>query len=236
MIPGYVESIELHGFAIAPNAVSSETKTSLIDELRELSLRETAISRRQSVYSIRNLLRLSPAIHELANSSAIRSFVEPVLGPDVFAVRAIYFDKTPENNWPVAWHQDVAVPIKHKIAVAGFGPWTIKTGILHALAPAWVLEKMLTIRLHLDETTLANGALRVIPGSHRQGRLSPEEIRTQAAQSPAIACEVAAGDILAMRPLLLHASSPALHPSHRRVLHLEFASHQLPEGLEWNCA
>lgn len=37
-----------------------------------------------------------------------------------------------------------------------------------------------------------------------------------------------------MRPLLLHASSPALAPAHRRVLHLEYAAAPLPPGLEWH--
>ena len=36
-----------------------------------------------------------------------------------------------------------------------------------------------------------------------------------------------------MRPLLVHASSPATVPSRRRVVHLEFAAAELPSPLEW---
>jgi len=32
---------------------------------------------------------------------------------------------------------------------------------------------------------------------------------------------------------VLHASSPAKSPSHRRVIHIEYASGTLPEGLRW---
>ena len=36
-----------------------------------------------------------------------------------------------------------------------------------------------------------------------------------------------------MRPLLLHASSPSRVPGHRRVVHLDFAAVQLPNGMRW---
>jgi len=36
-----------------------------------------------------------------------------------------------------------------------------------------------------------------------------------------------------MRPLILHASSCAQEASARRVLHIEFASEELPGGLDW---
>ena len=42
-----------------------------------------------------------------------------------------------------------------------------------------------------------------------------------------------AGGVLAFFPLLLHSSSPAARPGHRRVVHLEFAAATLPQGLEW---
>ena len=37
-----------------------------------------------------------------------------------------------------------------------------------------------------------------------------------------------------MRPLLVHASSSCSKPEPRRVIHLEFASDELPDGLEWH--
>jgi hypothetical protein len=47
-------------------------------------------------------------------------------------------------------------------------------------------------------------------------------------------CTVGAGGVVLMRPLLLHASSPATVAGHRRVIHLEFAAADLPGGLEWH--
>jgi ectoine hydroxylase-related dioxygenase (phytanoyl-CoA dioxygenase family) len=55
-----------------------------------------------------------------------------------------------------------------------------------------------------------------------------------AREIPEVICCLNAGDALVMRPLLLHASSPARKPDHRRVIHLEFApANLLPAGLSW---
>jgi ectoine hydroxylase-related dioxygenase (phytanoyl-CoA dioxygenase family) len=99
--------------------------------------------------------------------------------------------------------------------------------------PAEVLASILTVRLHLDDADEAGGALKVVPGSHRYGRLSPAEIQRLKGSAGVVTCAVKRGGALLMRPLLLHASSAAARPLHRRVLHLEYSAHKLPGGLEW---
>jgi hypothetical protein len=93
---------------------------------------------------------------------------------------------------------------------------------------------MLTTRLHLDDCDETNGALRVLPGSHRLGRLSAQRIRQLRERHPDYVCHLNAGDALLMRPLLLHASSRSQSNRHRRVLHIEYAAFPLPEPLEWH--
>jgi ectoine hydroxylase-related dioxygenase (phytanoyl-CoA dioxygenase family) len=92
---------------------------------------------------------------------------------------------------------------------------------------------MLAVRVHLDDCGPENGALRVLPGSHREGRLSDADVDRWRAEVPELLCAARAGDALLMRPLLLHASSAAVSPAHRRVLHFEFGAGNLPAGLEW---
>ena len=104
---------------------------------------------------------------------------------------------------------------------------------MHVQAPAEILEGMVTVRLHLDACRKENGALRVLPGSHTAGRLTPEQIQAFRKQAAEVACETGLGSALLMKPLLLHASSPATQPGHRRVVHLEYACEPLPNGLEW---
>jgi hypothetical protein len=49
-----------------------------------------------------------------------------------------------------------------------------------------------------------------------------------------VVCEVRRGGVVTMCPLLLHASAKSATPGHRRVIHVEYACDDLPEGLEWN--
>ena len=155
-----------------------------------------------------------------------------VLNP--FVVRVLLFDKTPGANWAVGWHQDPAIAVREQIDTPGFSGWSLKAGVLHVHPPAEILARMLTLRLHLDPCGPENGPLRVIPGSHSLGRLSEAEIQRHASNSEAVSCTSPRGGVLAMRPLLLHASSPATQPNHRRVLHLEFACDELPVPLQWH--
>jgi ectoine hydroxylase-related dioxygenase (phytanoyl-CoA dioxygenase family) len=183
---------------------------------------------------VRNLLDDSPAVRELATSETVRSVAEAVLGPHCFAVRAILFDKTPRANWKVVWHQDVTIAVRERANVPGFGPWSEKEGVVHVQPPVELLERMLAVRVHLDDCGADNGPVRVLPGSHRVGRLSAEAIdQWREGQAP-VDCLAERGSILAFRPLILHASSPAKAPAHRRVVHIEFAADELPAPLDWH--
>lgn len=184
---------------------------------------------------VRNLLEISAEVRALAESPAVRGVVEAVLGAGAFAVRALLFDKTPATNWKVAWHQDRTVAVRERREVPGFGPWTVKAGVPHAQAPASVLERMLAVRVHLDPCGAGNGPIRFLPGSHRGGKLSPAAIEEWRRREPACVGLAPRGALLAFRPLLLHASSAAEQPGHRRVVHLELAAEDLPAPLEWHC-
>jgi hypothetical protein len=226
------DEIEQNGFAIRENILSPSEVIHLLEAIAQIDDPGT-LQRRNSVYAVRNLLDASPGIRELANSAPIRALVEPILGPEAFAVRGILFDKIADANWKVPWHQDVTIAVQERIETEGFGPWSIKADILHIQPPAHILENMLSVRLHLDPCHANNGALRVIPGSHSRGRIPEDQIPAIREQSQEIVCESGVGGALLMRPLLLHASSPSQLPNHRRVIHLDFAAVTLPNGLRW---
>ncbi|MCC6235760.1 MAG: phytanoyl-CoA dioxygenase family protein [Verrucomicrobiales bacterium] len=148
-------------------------------------------------------------------------------------VRSLLFDKTPDENWPVAWHQDTTIAVAEQLEVAGYGPWSFKDGAVHVQPPAGLLAQMISLRVHLDDTPPENGALRVIPGSHRHGRLSLATIQ-ELRHQPEVVCSCAPGDVLLMHPLILHASRRASEPARRRVLHYEYApGDALDPRLRW---
>ncbi len=239
--------IEQHGFALVPQAIAPDIVSALLaaiettlDNSREnsdakdsdASVRRNS-SKSDSIYAIRNLLDAVPAVRDAVQSASIRSLVEPVLKPGCFPVRGILFDKTPGANWKVPWHQDLSIAVREKIAVPGFGPWSVKAGVPHVQPPAAILEQMLTLRLHLDDCDETNGPLRVLPGSHQTGKLSAASIRDWCERCAPISCPLPRGGALLMRPLLLHASSSAVSPAHRRVVHIEWAAQELHGGLQW---
>lgn len=214
--------LENQGFAIVPDVIGRVAREELLS-----SLGPTSGAGR------RGLLGL-PAVAALARSSRLFDILRPHFPSEPFPVRAIYFDKSSEANWLVPWHQDLTLAVRSRVEVPGFGPWSTKDGIPHVQPPVALLEQMLSVRLHLDEADASNGALRVLPGSHRLGRLSAEQITELRIRQAEELCTACAGDALLMRPLLLHASSRSVSPRHRRILHIEYAAFELPPGLNWH--
>jgi hypothetical protein len=218
------EFLKDNGFLILRSAFSSGAVSHLLNALSDLP----------SAHAHRNLLS-HPAIAHLATSNEACALVRPFLG-NARPVRGILFDKLPGANWKVPWHQDLSIAVKSRHDVAGYGPWSVKDGVPHVQPPAAVLEQMLTLRLHLDDCFNDNGPVRVVPGSHRLGILAPEEIAAARSSSAEVTTALPAGGVLLMRPLLLHASSPAASPKHRRVIHIEYANVELPPPLQWHAA
>jgi hypothetical protein len=196
---------------------------------------EEALARAPLVRSragARHAMRIA-AVAELARSARLLQIVTPVLGAGALPYRATLFDKSRASNWLVSWHQDTALPLRARANVSGWGPWSEKSGIAYAHAPARALEAVLALRIHLDDSTSSNGPLRVLPGTHTHGVLSDEAVHRLAQEHSQVECLAARGDVLAMRPLLVHASSKARSDAPRRVLHIEYAaSLHLEQGLE----
>jgi hypothetical protein len=214
--------IEKLGFAFAREVLSPQECEELITLLGPV----TGAGRRH--------LLADPAVARLATSERLLGLIRPHLVEGPSAVRAIYFDKSPDANWLVPWHQDLTLAVRERIDLPEFGPWSIKDGMPHVQPPSHLLAQMLTLRLHLDDADESNGALRVLPGSHSHGKLNAAQIGTWRDTQAAFTCRAKAGDALLMRPLLLHASSRSTNSAHRRILHIEYAGFALPAGLHWH--
>jgi hypothetical protein len=156
-----------------------------------------------------------------------------ILGAAARPVRAILFDKTAENNWAVPWHQDRTIAVRERHEVAGFGPWSIKAGVVHVEPPFDIIENMITIRAHLDDCADDNAPLLVVPGSHRLGRVAAGETAGIAQTNGHAACLAGAGDLWIYATSIVHASERARNPRRRRVLQVDYASGELPGGLQW---
>ena len=207
------------GFALAGGALSAS----------ELNALDQGLPIVVHGAGVRNLIS-NAAVAAILRRPAIRDLVHRVLGSGAVAYRATLFDKHAGANWAVPWHQDLSIPVNERVASNHWSCWCEKAGVLHAQPPADVLDQILTVRVHIDAAPVENGPLRVIPGSHRLGRISAEALPQITRSVPASTCVANPGDLLWMRPLLIHASSRATSPSRRRILHVEFASTAVAHG------
>ena len=219
------------GFAILPDLYTDAEVAALLQCVESAPASGPNFRRSQEVFAIRDLVGEVPGLWPLLDTAALRTLLTQLFPAGCHLVKAIYFDKPALSNWLVAWHQDLMINVDRRLNLAGFGPWTSKAEGVSVQPPVSVLENVCTLRIHLDNCDASNGALKVVPGTHRQGALLPA---AWAALTPAAeVCAVRAGGAMLMRPLLLHASNRSTSPRPRRVIHLEFASAELPAGLQW---
>lgn len=168
-----------------------------------------------------------------AADGALTRAASELMGSRCHPVRILLFDKTPQANWAVPWHQDRTIAVKERVEVAGYGPWSRKGGVDHVEPPAELLSDMVALRLHLDDCGADNGALEVVPGSWKLGRIAAGEIAGIVSSGNVRTVTARAGDVVAMRGLTLHASKRAERPGHRRVLHVDFTNRDLSAPLAW---
>lgn len=225
------EQLQQTGFAVLPQLYSQAEIAAILACVADAPATGPNFRRSQDVFAIRNLLGEVPALWTLLDTPALRGVLGQLYPRGCRLTKAIYFDKPAQSNWLVAWHQDLMVNVDRRADLPGFGPWTSKAGWVAVQPPTEVLEATCILRLHLDDCDATNGALKVVPGSHRWGVVPAEAIvaHTAAAQ----VCEVPAGGAMLMKPLILHASSRSTSSRPRRVVHLEFSAAELPGGLAW---
>lgn len=149
------------------------------------------------------------------------------------AVQCTLFHKDQDHDWLVPMHQDLTVPLRERRTAPGWSAWSVKDGVAFAQPPLPVLQSLLAARLHLDDADADNGALAVVPRSQRAGRLTPAAAAAARARTGEVLCAAQRGDVLLLRPLLLHRSGKLESNRPRRVLHFVFGPAVLPDGLQW---
>lgn len=212
----FQKSVFEHGFAIVPSVLPAVEVDAILSELSASGLN-------RSRAGARHVLKY-PCVNKIAEDRRVLALAQAVLGERAFPFRATLFDKSPKSNWLVVWHQDTALPLLEKRETPEWGPWSVKDGIIYAHAPASALEKILALRIHLDDSTETNGPLRVIPGTHNRGVLADAELQELESEISPVTCAVDKGGVIAMRPLITHASSKSQSQLPRRVLHIEYAA------------
>ena len=213
------------GYFLEEGVISNTECDDLLETL-------TACTVRRGRAGSRHLMS-QPEVRRVASDPHMLEIARVALGTDAVPFRATLFAKSGAANWLVVWHQDTALPLKSDFVLAGWGPWSQKSGIAYSHAPSWALSRIVALRLHLDASTINNGPLRVLPGTHASGVMNDDDVFALSRSLTPVDCVVGRGGVLAMYPLLVHSSSKARSAEPRRVLHIEYAdSLELAPGID----
>jgi ectoine hydroxylase-related dioxygenase (phytanoyl-CoA dioxygenase family) len=215
-----------NGYATIPCGISDDECDDLTRQVARLQLAGAGS---------RNLL-LQPWCMNLAAALRTHAALAPLLPADAAAVQCTLFEKTAHKNWAVAIHQDLSIPVRERTHAPECTGWARKEGVMYTQSPPGVLADIVAVRVHLDPCPAHAGPLRVVPGSHRYGRLAESEFDRLRTQHGEVECTADRGEAFVMRPLLLHSSSRVTSVSNRRVLHFVFGPRNLPSGLNWHMA
>lgn len=226
------KNIENNGFTIIEDFYSPGEVDRMIEVIDQSDQSNSSFRKSNDLFAIRKFLHEIPAIKQFIFNDRLRSWISELFGENYFPVKSIYFDKPGSSNWFVSYHQDLTISVDKKIELDGFGPWSIKPGQFSVQPPLYILENIYTIRIHFDDTNENNGALKVIPGSHRKGIYRPQLIDWS--KEKEVSCNVKRGGIMIMKPLLLHSSGRTVNNDQRRVAHIELSDLELPSPLQWS--
>ncbi|MFK7937708.1 MAG: phytanoyl-CoA dioxygenase family protein [Saprospiraceae bacterium] len=212
------------GFQTLPNIYSPSEVTNILTTLKNSNISQQ--------FGVREILLKQPALQPLIFNQKLRALIRQIAPNCNKSIKSIYFDKPPHANWIVNWHQDLTINLQEKKEVVGYKNWRVKAERTVVQPNRELLENIFTLRIHLDDCTVKNGALRVIERSHQNGVI-PIKDWMQKKEGTERICEVPRGGVLLMRPLLLHASRRTENQQSRRVIHIECCDLELPNGLNW---
>ncbi len=226
----YKDSFLKRGFAVLNGVYQPAEVTAILETVAKVDTANERFRKSEDLFAIRQFLKEVPGAFSFLFNQKLRNIIATVFGKDYFITKSIYFDKPAKSNWYVAFHQDLTISVDQRKDIEGFGPWTIKQNQFAVQPPLQFLENNFTMRIHLDDTTEENGALKVLPGTHARGVVRAETLNKENITS----CHVEKGGVMLMHPLLVHASGRSTNDKARRVVHIEFSNKELPGDLRWS--
>jgi phytanoyl-CoA hydroxylase len=216
--PDQVRQYHDDGYALLPGYLNPGEVTALLEDIEGICAGSTVarhdpgrmeMEPRQGPEGTRVRRLYEPCtfyqrFRALSDSDRLLDTVEPLLGPSfVFHYSKINM-KPPAIGSVVEWHQDLAYyPLTNPDSLA--------------------------VLFYLDDATLTNGCLQVIPGAHRGPILDHSrdgifQGRVTAPIDPprAVSLEAPAGSAILMHSLTPHASAPNTSTTPRRTLILSY--------------
>lgn len=215
------DNFSRHGFTIIEGLITEDQLSQIEQQLMQFKLTNAGS---------RELLT-QPWCQQLAETLKMNAQLAHLLPINTVAIQCTYFKKTAEKNWLVALHQDLSIPVRHYLSAEGFSGWSHKQNMLFVQPPIQYMEQLVAVRVHIDDCLHEHGPLKVVAGTHRDGKIAEADLPRIRDQIGEQECTVVKGDAVIMRPLIVHSSSKAIQTNGRRVLHFLFAPATLAETI-----
>jgi ectoine hydroxylase-related dioxygenase (phytanoyl-CoA dioxygenase family) len=215
VVEGVFSPEEVTGFQRGCDAISAQARglTASTDRLK-MKVFEDNI---KLVQQVGDPHEMSGLWLDLVKDTRLLDMTEALLGPNLMVYYSQLMMKAPRQGFTAPWHQDFA-----------FFP--------HGKA------EILACTVAIDDNTLENGCIRVIPGSHRLGLINHynrDGVFTGIVQdesafdaSSEVALTTKAGSVIFWHSLTLHSSHPNRTDKPRRALVIEYKNpaHRLLTG------
>jgi ectoine hydroxylase-related dioxygenase (phytanoyl-CoA dioxygenase family) len=203
-----------HGYAVFEGALRGDLLELLRSQCDAFVAREEArmvaagvetlgLSHRGKRYFANECQREQPALRRMLFSRTMAKLCRATLGETAYFFFDQYIVKGPEGGLPFAWHQDSGYVTAH-----GGPPDHLP---------------YLTCWCPLDDATIDNGTVRIVPGSHRRGlvphvrRAGSNDLSVEVDEAESVAIEVPAGSVVAFTSRTLHATGANRTATPRRV-------------------
>ena len=214
-----LEQFRTRGFFVLENAFSDADMNALeecIDRFSAAHERElqekgaSGISRPNEIAFTAHLAEQDPFILAFATQQKFVDLTKDLLGDDI----SLYWDqsvyKKPETAREFPWHQD--------------------NGYIRVEPQEYV-----TCWLALEDATIENGCIWVLPGSHRQGVVEHKDTpigkQGYLGDDKGIAAPVKKGSMIVFSSLLLHRSGPNLSNDTRKAYIMQYTPASVRNGV-----
>ncbi len=160
---------------------------------------------------------------DLATSKPVLDAVEQILGPDILLYDCTYITKEPQTDSHVSWHQDLTY-------------WGLSG------------DEQVTLWLALSPATEISGCMRMIPESHKQGKVEHIEIKdennvlfrgqnvTGVDESRALMCPLEPGQASFHHGWTLHASMPNRSNDRRIGFNVQYITPSMKQTINPNAS
>lgn len=213
-----IESFNERGFLTGIEIFNN----SAIQDIRDYfdKLLQNAMASGNDSYSISTAHLKHKKVYDLLLNEKVVSIVGDLLGENIIGWGSHFFCKLPGDVKRISWHQDASYwPFSHTNTVS-----------------CW---------LAIDDTTIENGCMKFIPGSHRFGLIDYEMSKNEEKNvlnqtvhkaenyGDPLTIELNAGQISIHSDLLLHSSNPNISEYRRCGLSLRYCTPDVKAYAGW---